>query len=207
MWRDVFHDNPFGTNCWLISADGTDDCVVVDPGFSPDRVHAMLEAAGKTPVAALATHGHFDHIGMAGAFCGDAIPLYIHVEDAPALTDPGAWGSGYPVPPAEVKDVRTVEDGDVLEFAGFKVGVVHTPGHTPGSVCFLTTGFILTGDLVFKGSIGRSDFPNSDPGDMEASLKKFLTLDDAVEVYPGHGPATSVGAERWDNPFLLELAR
>ena len=205
MYRAVFDANPFDTNCWLIGADDSDEAVVVDPGFSPDAVRAMLAAAGKRPAAVLATHGHVDHIGSAGEFCLDEVPLFIHEQDEPPLTDQEAWGSGYPAPVAPVKDVRTVVDGDVLEFAGFTIGVAHTPGHTPGSVCFLTTGFVVSGDLVFRGSIGRSDFPNSDPAAMEASLRTFLTLADDLAAYPGHGPETTVGTERRTNPFLLAL--
>jgi hydroxyacylglutathione hydrolase len=206
MYREVFFDNPFETNCWLLAAEGSDDAVVVDPGFSADVVHRMLDAAGKRPVAVLATHGHFDHVASAGVFCGDDVPLYIHEADELALTDPAAWGAGHPSPTAPVKDVRTVGDGDVLEFAGFRVEVIHTPGHTPGSVCFRTDAFLLSGDLVFRGSIGRSDFPNSSPQDMERSLRKFLELEDLLPVWPGHGPETTVGLERRSNPFLVELA-
>jgi glyoxylase-like metal-dependent hydrolase (beta-lactamase superfamily II) len=205
MYLEVFSDNPFGTNCWLVSASGSDDAVVVDPGFSPDRVLALLERAGKRPVAALATHGHFDHVGSAAGVCRDKVPLYIHESDRGALTDPGAWGAGYPVPPVPVGEVRTMVDGDVLEFGGFSIEVMHTPGHTPGSVCFATDGFVFSGDLVFRGSIGRSDFPNSSPDDMEKSLKRFLTLADPLPVYPGHGPETAVGRERRSNPFLVGL--
>jgi hydroxyacylglutathione hydrolase len=204
-YLDVFSDNPFGTNCWLIAADDSDEAVVVDPGFSPDRIRALLDAAGRRPMAVLATHGHFDHIGSAGVFCGDDLPFYIHQADEAALTDPAAWGSGIPVPAVPVKDIRTVVDGDVLEFAGFEIRVSHTPGHTPGSVCYSTTGFVVTGDLVFRGSIGRSDFPNSDPAAMEASLRRFLTFREELPAFPGHGPETTVGHERRTNPFLLAL--
>jgi glyoxylase-like metal-dependent hydrolase (beta-lactamase superfamily II) len=205
MYLEVFSDNPFETNCWLLSADGTEEAVVVDPGFSPANVRRLLERAGKRPVAALATHGHFDHVGSAGALCGDELPLYIHEADALALTDPGRWGAGLPVPPAPVADARTVVEGDVLDFAGFRIEVLHTPGHTPGSVCFVTDGWALSGDLVFRGSIGRSDFPNSTPGDMAKSLRRFLTLPDPLPVLPGHGPDTTVGHERRTNPFLVGL--
>ena len=205
MYLDVFDDNDFGTNCWLLSAADSDEAVVVDPGFSPERMHSMLEAAGKRPAAVLATHGHFDHIGSAGEFCGDDLPLYIHEADALALTDPRAWGSGFPVPPTPVNDVRTVVEGDRLDFAGFSIEVLHTPGHTPGSVCFATDGWLLSGDLVFRGSIGRHDFPNSNPEDMAKSLRRFLALPDPLPVYPGHGPDTTVGIERASNPFLVEL--
>ena len=207
MYLEVFSDNPFGTNCWLIAAEGSDDAIVVDPGFEPARVHALLDAAGKRPAAVVATHGHYDHIGSAGEFCGDDIPFYIHEADELALTDARAWGSGFPTPPVPVKDVRTVTDGDVLELAGFSLEVMHTPGHTPGSVCFrVADDYLLAGDLVFRGSIGRHDFPNSSAADMERSLRRFLQLPDPLVTYPGHGPDTTVGLERTTNPFLLDLA-
>jgi hydroxyacylglutathione hydrolase len=205
MYLDVFSDNSFETNCWLIAAEGTDEAVVVDPGFSPERVRAILRAEGKRPVAVLATHGHHDHIGAAAEFCGDDLPFHIHEADAAALTDPRAWGAGYETPPVPVKDVRTLADGDVLAFAGFAIEVLHTPGHTPGSVCFRTDGWILSGDLVFRDSIGRSDFPNSSPPDMRRSLRRFLELSDELDVLPGHGPRTTVGRERGANPWLGEL--
>jgi len=205
MYLDVFSDNSFETNCWLIGGDGNDDAVVVDPGFAPQRVHAMLEAEGRRPVAVLATHGHFDHVGSAAEFCGDDLPFHIHEADVQALTDPQAWGAGFQTPSVPVKDVRTLVDGDVLTFAGFRVQVVHTPGHTPGSVCFRTDGWVLSGDLVFAGSIGRSDFPNSSPADMGRSLRRFLELPDPTDVLPGHGPRTTVDRERATNPFLRDL--
>ena len=205
MYLEVFSDNPFDTNCWLVAAEGSDEAVVVDPGFEPARVRALLEAAGKRPAAVLATHGHYDHIGSAGEFCGDSIPFYIHQADELALTDAKAWGSGFPTPPTPVKDVRTVGEGDVLDLAGFSIEVLHTPGHTPGSVCFQAEGFLLAGDLVFRGAIGRYDFPNSSASDMETSLRRFLTLPEPLPVYTGHGPETTVGHERTTNPFLLNL--
>jgi glyoxylase-like metal-dependent hydrolase (beta-lactamase superfamily II) len=103
------------------------------------------------------------------------------------------------------KEVRTVRDGDVLEFAGFRISVKHTPGHTPGHVCYVTDGFLFSGDLVFRDSIGRHDFPNSNQRDMVSSLQWFLTLDDDLNVYPGHGPETTVGRERKANEWLRGL--
>ncbi|HEX7248075.1 MAG TPA: MBL fold metallo-hydrolase [Actinomycetota bacterium] len=206
MWLDVFNANAYGTNCWLLSSDGSDEAVVVDVGFSPDAVHAMLVAAGKTPVAVLATHAHLDHVGEAGDFAGE-MPVYVHEADAIAFTDEPAWRAGFENPLAPVKDLRTMADGDVLRLAGLEIAVMHTPGHTPGHCAFRVDADIAvcSGDLVFAGSIGRSDFDNSDPAAMQQSLRRFLTLDDAVPVLPGHGPETTVGRERDMNPFLRGL--
>lgn len=205
MYLDVFSDNPFGTNCWLLGSEDGEDAVVVDPGFEPSRVHALLAAAHRAPAAVLLTHAHVDHAGQAGELCGDAVPLFVHEADAVAFADEGAWNAGFANPLAPVKDLRTISEGDVVSFAGFRIEVMHTPGHTPGHCCFRTDGLVLSGDLVFAGSIGRSDFANSAPRDMRRSLERFLTLPDELVVHPGHGPTTSVGRERETNPFLREL--
>ena len=202
MWRDVFDQNPYGTNCWLLAADGSDDAVVVDVGFEPETVHGLLAAAGKRPAAVLLTHAHLDHADQAGAFAGDDVPVYVHEADAVAFRDPELWNPGFANPLTDVKDLRTLADGDMLEFGGIRIQVQHTPGHTPGHCCFVTDAFVLSGDLVFAGSIGRSDFPNSSPQDMDRSLRRFLQLADELPVWPGHGPETIVGRERTTNPFL-----
>ena len=206
MYLDVFADNPFETNCWLLAAEGSDEAVVIDPGFFADRVRALLEEAGKRPVAVLATHGHFDHVGAAAELCGEDIPFYIHEDDELALVDPAGWGAGFPVPPATPADIRTFAEGDVLSLAGFDLTVLHTPGHTPGSSCFRWGELFFSGDLVFRGAIGRSDFPNSSPGLMFSSLRRFMELPSELDVYPGHGETTTVAQERATNPFLLQLA-
>jgi glyoxylase-like metal-dependent hydrolase (beta-lactamase superfamily II) len=133
------------------------------------------------------------------------VPVYIHPDDALAFTDPAAWGrpgASLAVP----ADLRTFVDGDVLSLGGVTCRVVHTPGHTPGSSCFRIGEDVLlfSGDLVFAGSIGRSDFPESDPAAMARSLARFLELPDDLRVLPGHGPETTVGQERASNPFLRE---
>jgi len=206
MYLEVFADNPYATNCWLLASEGREEAVVIDPGFEADRVRRLLSAAGKRPVAAVATHGHHDHVGAAAELCGTEIPFFIHKDDELALIDPVAWGSGFPAPASLPGDVRTFSEGDVLELAGLSLEVIHTPGHTPGSSCFRTEGLLFSGDLVFKGAIGRFDFPNSSAQDMFASLRRFLALPDDLAVRPGHGEATTVGEERATNPFLLQLA-
>jgi glyoxylase-like metal-dependent hydrolase (beta-lactamase superfamily II) len=205
MWLDVFNENPYGTNCWLLSSAASNDAVAIDPGFEPARVHAMLDAAGRRLAAVLLTHAHLDHALSAGVFAGEEVPVFVHPEDAVAFEDPERWNGGTPYQLEPVKDLRTMADQDVLEFAGFRIEVWHTPGHTPGHCVFRTDAKVFSGDLVFAGSIGRSDFPNSSPADMERSLRRFLDQPDELDVYPGHGPATTVGLERRTNPFLLEL--
>ena len=206
MYLEVFADNPFATNCWLLAAEGREEALVVDPGFSADRVAALLAAAGKRPVAVLATHGHSDHVGAAADVCGTELPLYIHKDDELALTDPVAWGAGFPSPVVRPAVVRAVGDGDVIDEAGFVLEVIHTPGHTPGSVCLRTGDVIFSGDLVFKGTIGRFDFPNSSEDAMFASLRRFLELPDSLDVLPGHLETTTVAMERATNPFLRDLS-
>lgn len=206
MWLDVFNANAYGTNCWLLAADAGDEAVVVDPGFEPQAVHRMLDSANRSPVAVLATHAHVDHVGEAGEFAGE-LPVFVHEADAVAFTDEAAWRGGFDNALAPVKDLRKIADGDVLRLAGLEIVVVHAPGHTPGHCGFRIDADVAfcSGDLVFAGSIGRSDFPNSDPVAMQASLRRFLELDDAVPVLTGHGPTTTVGRERASNPFLSGL--
>ena len=206
MYLDVFDRNPYGTNCWLLAAEGSHEVVVVDPGFEPEAVHAMLLAAGKHLEAVLLTHAHLDHAGSAGSFAQDA-PVYVHAEDLPAFSGYQAWGGMSAVELDPVRDLRTFADGDVLKLAGFAIEVLHTPGHTPGSSCLRVDEdlAICAGDLVFAGTIGRSDLPNSDPAAMRVSLGRFLTLPDDLRVLPGHGPETVVGRERAANPFLQGL--
>ena len=205
MYLDVFDRNPFGTNCWLLAAQGSEDAVVVDPGFEPAEVRSLLERAGKRPAAILLTHAHIDHAYAAGDLAGDDVPVFIHQDDAVAFEDIDAWNPGFDNPLTPVKDLRRLVGGEALALAGFSIAVQHTPGHTPGHCSFVTDATVLVGDLVFAGSIGRSDFPNSSPEAMRASLEWFLSLDDAVEVLPGHGARTIVGRERVSNPFLVGL--
>ena len=208
MWQEVFDRNDYGTNCWLLAADGSDEAVVVDPGFEPPTVHALLEAAGRQPAAVLLTHAHVDHAMAAGEFSGDEVPVFVHAADALAFSDPTSWGAGFANPLHPVEDLRTIVDGEVLRLAGLAIEVMHTPGHTPGHCIFRTDAddaLLLSGDLVFAGAIGRSDFPNSSPADMAVSLRRFLELPDALPVLPGHGPTTTVGHERASNPFLRDL--
>src|SRR5262245_22314989 len=125
MYLDVFDRNPYGTNCWLVSAEDSDEAVVLDPGFEPAAVHAVLDAVGKRAVAVLLTHAHVDHAGAAGTFAAD-LPVYVHPDDVPAFSDYPGWGGGSVTALDLVGDLRTFVDGDVLRFAGLSLEVLHT---------------------------------------------------------------------------------
>lgn len=200
----------FEENAYLLSLAEGGACIVVDPGLEPDRIVDELEAAGLHPVAILNTHGHADHIAGNGYLkerWPDA-PLVIGAGDAWKLTDAkGNLSAGFGMPIISPEADRTVEEGEIVEFAGIRWTVYHTPGHSAGHVIFvakeLSPVIVLGGDVLFAGSIGRSDFPDGDHETLIESIRtKLLTLPDNAVVLPGHGPPTTVGEERRTNPFL-----
>jgi hydroxyacylglutathione hydrolase len=213
-----FPAGPPGTNCWVVAPAAGERCLVVDPGIGAvDALDRVLDQHRLTPAAVLLTHGHLDHTFSVVPVCeARDVPAYLHAEDRPQLTDPWTWTGipkGMPVmglaslPAAEPADLRPLADGDTLELAGLSLGVRHAPGHTLGSVVFtLTTPdapVMLSGDLLFAGSIGRVDLPGGSEAAMLDSLARVvLPLDDETVVHPGHGPSTTVGRERLTNPFL-----
>ncbi|MBV9485868.1 MAG: MBL fold metallo-hydrolase [Frankiaceae bacterium] len=210
-----FPAGPFGTNCWIVAPGSGEQCVVIDPGVEAEGpLDDVLAEYRLQPVAVLLTHGHLDHMFSVTPVCGAKdVPALIHPADRPMLTDP-AMGLG--VPPgtpifgrlsfAEPDDVRELVDGETLELAGLSLRVDATPGHTEGSVTFLGGGELFSGDLLFAGSIGRTDLPGGSWEQMQRSLAFPLTLPDETVVRPGHGPDTTIGRERLTNPFLVDLA-
>lgn len=212
----------FGTNCYVVAPGPGEQCVVVDPGIEVvDRLDELLAEHRLQPVAVLLTHGHLDHTYSVTPVCGARdIPAYLHPDDGPMLADPLGWLGEETramfqgrLSWAEPSDVRPLTDGALLALAGLELTVDHAPGHTAGSVTFrLPYGehdvpeVMLSGDLLFAGSIGRTDLPGGDPAVMERSLaSKVLTLPDEVVVLPGHGPQTTIGQERATNPYLQGL--
>jgi hydroxyacylglutathione hydrolase len=219
----------FGTNCFVVATARGEECLVVDPGVEVVAPLAELLAEHRLrPAAVLLTHGHVDHVYSVTPVCGaHGIAAHVHADDAYRLVDP--LGT---IDPALVRmleqefgrkatwqepdDVRVLVDGETLQVAGLQVEVVHAPGHTEGSVMFGLAGApegvdagatVLSGDVLFAGSIGRTDLPGGDGRAMMRSLReKVLPLADDTLVLPGHGPATTIGRERAGNPFLAEAA-
>jgi hydroxyacylglutathione hydrolase len=211
----------FGTNCYVVAPQAGAECVVVDPGIGViDQLDEVLDEHHLKPVAVLLTHGHIDHIFSVTPVCGARdVPAYLHPDDDGMLRDPLVGLSpetaalfGGRLEWTEPDDVRPLTDGAVLRIAGLQLTVDHAPGHTGGSVLFrLPEGdapeVCLSGDVLFAGSIGRTDLPGGDHATMLRSLaSKILPLRDDVVVLPGHGPQTTIGQERATNPYLQGLA-
>jgi glyoxylase-like metal-dependent hydrolase (beta-lactamase superfamily II) len=206
----------FGTNCWVIASGKGSECIIIDPGM-PDisaEIELIVSEEGLKPVAALMTHGHLDHTFSITALAdGYGIPAYIHSEDRRFIADPaGIHDTQFrqtisAMSFAEPQDTRTLRDGELLNLVGISIKAIHAPGHTRGSLMFLLNDeYLLSGDVLFSGTIGRTDQPTGSAADMKETLrKKILPLDDAIEVLPGHGPQTTIENERKRNPYLKEL--
>lgn len=225
MFITGFPAGSWQTNCLVIAPAEGEDCLVVDPGqASMGQLQEILQEHRLRPVAVLLTHGHVDHVwSVAPLTAGHGIPAYIHPDDRYRLADPA--GSSFAAARdsllamtegalelTEPDDVREFASGEVLDLAGIRLRVDHAPGHTEGSVTFLADReanrppVLVSGDLLFAGSIGRTDLAGGDPDAMMASLARVvLPLDDDTVVMPGHGPTTTIGEERIGNPFLRQI--
>ncbi|HMS75482.1 MBL fold metallo-hydrolase [Gordonia sp. (in: high G+C Gram-positive bacteria)] len=223
----------FQTNCYLLAPQPGGQAVIIDPGQdAAPQVRALLAEHDLTPAAVLLTHGHLDHTWNATELCDEfAIPAYIHTADRPMLTDPGMGlgrALGQLIGDTEFTEPRQVvefADGENVEIAGMRFTVDLAPGHTQGSVLLgidvevpadedghdsgqvtTTVPVCFSGDVLFAGSIGRTDLPGGDHDQLLESIeKKLLPLPDETQVLPGHGPQTSIGRERATNPFLLGI--
>jgi hydroxyacylglutathione hydrolase len=198
---------PYGTNCYLVRADrDAAEAVVVDPSGPATEIRLRLSSLGARCVAILVTHGHFDHIlGLAELAEGTGAPVYGPRGDLAAIEDPATFSPpGFHVQPGHVDTL--LDGGETFEAAGITFDVMHLPGHSPGHLSFHAQGNLLSGDVLFAGSVGRTDIPRADWATLLASIASlYETYPEETVVYPGHGPATTLGLEFARNPFLGEL--
>lgn len=192
-------------NCWLCWEEKSRLAVLIDPPADSERIDAVLEQNDLTLTQILLTHGHFDHIfGVDGLRDKYNVPVAIHEADGEMLTDPVKnasvlfFGKEHIYRPADV----LLHDGDEIAVGTSAIRVVHTPGHTPGSVCFAIGRDWITGDTLFRSSIGRTDLPGGDWQTMRRTLNRLAELSDGIRIYPGHGDASSMAHEKKHNPYL-----
>lgn len=198
------------TNCYLVSCSKTQNALVIDPGFDKKtEAEKIIEEINRNKLHVkyiVNTHGHPDHTsGNRAMKEATGAPILIHEADTPLLKEPGknmfaSWGVTTDSPPAD----KLLHDGNMVQTGEIRLKVLHTPGHSLGSICLLgeDDDVIFTGDTLFAGSIGRTDLSGSSPEAMTRSLKKLVSLPDRLEVYPGHYPASTMGTEKRRNPFL-----
>lgn len=206
----MFSVGPVQENCFLAFREGSDRAILIDPGDEPDRILGAIEELGLTVEAILLTHCHFDHIGaVAPVARATGAPVYMSEIEKPVLANIMSW-----VPPGfgpfESHDAEhALKGGETLKLAGFEIDVLNTPGHSPGHLTYSFRGedAIFSGDVLFQGSVGRTDLPGGDWPTLLNSIRDLIANhDDDTTVYPGHMGITTLGKERATNPFLAELA-
>lgn len=198
---------PLQVNCYILWDEKTKEAVIIDAGGNPTEILAFLKDKGLAVKEIVITHAHFDHVGANKALKeATNAQLVMHEEDAPLLRSAANQGALFGMhsvasPPAD----RYVKHGDMITAGDVSLKVLHTPGHSPGGICLLGHGMVFTGDALFAGSIGRTDLPCGDTETLLHSLETHLmSLPDNTRVFPGHGPSSTIGAERKSNPFLVK---
>lgn len=204
MILKVLEVGAFAANCYLAACPDTKEGVIIDPGAEGEEILRLVKNEGINIKYIINTHGHVDHVGANGDVKeATKAPLLIHVEDGDMCRKPHASLSIFAGKMKLAAPDRLLEDGDILEVGTLTFQVIHTPGHTRGGICLKTGDSLFSGDTLFAGSIGRTDLPGGSYRQIIASIKeKILPFPDETRVYPGHGPATTVGEERHSNPFL-----
>ena len=200
---------PLQENCWLLADTVSGKAVLVDPGDEADVLLAAVDATGCALEAIWLTHAHFDHVGgVAGVIAARPVPIWLHPADAffyaNAASNAARWGVVIQDPPPADHELA---EGDRVQLGDYLFDVWHLPGHAPGHIAFIGHGLCLSGDLLFAGSIGRTDLPLCDPTAMHRSLMRMATLNSETRVCPGHGVSTTIGRELASNPFLRGAAR
>ena len=201
----IVHTLPLGayqTNCYIVCAENAKSCAVIDPGYEPERVLAKVKELGLTVDAVLLTHGHFDHVGGVEKIVTETnCALWMSESDWSQFPSP-ITAYFYPLANCDFTEVQFCEDGEVIHAGGLTFEVLSTPGHTYGSVCFVCEDTMFSGDTLFCRSCGRTDLPGGNWDTIQESLKRLSELPGDYTVYPGHGEATTLAAERKFNPYL-----
>jgi hydroxyacylglutathione hydrolase len=200
---------PLEENSWLLSDPESQQAILVDPGDEAEKLLAAVEASGCRLVGIWLTHCHFDHVGgVAGVVRATPVPIWMHSADLffyeHAADNAARWGIQVENPPAAE---HRLDEGNILRLGAFSFTVWHVPGHAPGHVAFIGHDLCISGDVLFAGSIGRTDLPLCDPAAMQRSLMRLATLSAETRVLPGHGVMTTIGREISSNPFLRGAAR
>lgn len=192
---------PLEVNCYILGCKRTSEAVIIDPGDDFEKIKKRLEEIGLKPKFILNTHGHADHIGANGRF---GLPVMIHRADVTFLKNPVKnLSAQFGLTVSSPKSDRLLEDKEKINVGDLVLEVIHTPGHTPGSISFKCDDMVFTGDTLFCEGVGRTDFSYSSEKDLFKSIhEKLLILPDSTKVYPGHGPASTIGHEKANNPFL-----
>jgi hydroxyacylglutathione hydrolase len=198
---------PFQANCYIVGDEESRQALVIDPGAEFERIREVLQSH-KLKVDKIAlTHAHGDHIGAVRELLVQTqAELHLHEADLPLLTSPKYnLSEAYGLPIAVKTATKFLTEGDRLTCGSISLRVIHTPGHTPGGICLYGNGILFTGDTLFNGSVGRTDFPYSSTETLMQSIAtKILALNDDIKIYPGHGPASNLGWEKKYNPFLAK---
>jgi len=197
---------PMQVNCYILATEENSPAIIIDPGSEARKIKRILDKHKLKPALIINTHGHYDHIGSDNEF---DVPVYIHNQDLALLRNPQLNLSGLFALPYRVKsEIRILEDNQNIELQGLQLKVVHLPGHTPGGIALRmikpTDKIVFTGDSLFCQGIGRSDLDGGDESLLIESIKeKLLTLADDTVIYPGHGPSSTIGEEKKNNPFFI----
>lgn len=196
----------FQTNCYVVSTEGKTGCILIDPADRADVILEYLKEKQLVPEAILLTHGHYDHFLAVPKLqeCFNDLKVYCHPLDCPKEKEEYDMGRVFPTVSA-FENVTPIADQEELFLAGYSIKVLHTPGHTPGSVVFLMEDAMFSGDTLFAGSIGRTDFAGGNLQQMKKSLKKLVSLENDFRIYPGHEDYTTLSREKRINPYLKFL--
>ena len=204
------HLGPLDNNTYLVVREETREAAVVDVGFDPEAVLAAIERMKLKVTLLLNTHAHYDHVsGMRAIQQAHGGEYWVHPADRPLLDHLTEQGAAFGFPPAQAPEgAHDLAHGQTLRLGGDPIEVIHTPGHSPGGVCFRHGDWLISGDTLFAGSVGRTDLPGGSFEELHRMItERLFVLGDAMRVYPGHGPETTLGEERRHNPFVGEHAR